>query len=483
MPQQSWTSPGNYSWTAPFATKNVTATVIGGGGSGFKDCTGDDEGGGGGGGGFARGTRLIPAGTTLSITVGSGGGSLSCNSRSGGDGGSSSVSGETLSVNATGGEAGYDDSGGGSAGGADAGDITNSGQDGDDDDKGGEGGGAGNLTGNSGHCPGSRTGGRGTNLSGNSGSCDGGKDGATYGAGGGGNDDGSSGEGANGAARIQWDYYEPVINSFTVSNQYSLQGIPLDTVNLAWSTSHANSVSINRGIGSVSASGSRNNESTGKQSVVPGNSPETRSFKLTATGPGGTVESTVVAEIKNDNTPSNSWTTTFTGIEPGDDPAKNLGTLSGVDMPTIFSCSSNAVFFSTNPNGGFSNPKTFYNGDSVYIKMTANEFNTDISGLPSNATFGKTNTKTVSVVPGGGNAFDVSYVTRKPKIKEDFDFDGEVGEYPYEDIDLISNSPDVYRDTQILAADDIEIDMEVKGDDPDIQIKINNGGWQYIRQI
>ncbi len=115
--------------------------------------------------------------------------------------------------------------------------------------------------------------------------------------------------------------------------------------------------------------------------------------------------------------------------------------------------------------------------------MDTLDFNEDISGLPSNSTFGKTNTRTVTVTPGGGSSFNVSYVTRKPRIKEDFDFDGETGEYPYEDIDLISNSPDVWRDTQILAADDIEIDMEIKGDDPNIQIKINNGGWQNIRQI
>ena len=76
MPSRSYTNPGNYSWTAPFAVKNVTARVIGGGASGYRDCDGDDEGGGGGGGGFAESTRVLSQGQTLSITIASGGSSL-----------------------------------------------------------------------------------------------------------------------------------------------------------------------------------------------------------------------------------------------------------------------------------------------------------------------------------------------------------------------------------------------------------------------
>ncbi len=45
MPSNTYTNPGNSSWTAPFATRKVIARVVGGGGSGYRDCDGDDEGG------------------------------------------------------------------------------------------------------------------------------------------------------------------------------------------------------------------------------------------------------------------------------------------------------------------------------------------------------------------------------------------------------------------------------------------------------
>ncbi len=59
MPSNTYTNPGNSSWTAPFATRKVIARVVGGGGSGYRDCDGDDEGGGGGGGGYSDQTRNV----------------------------------------------------------------------------------------------------------------------------------------------------------------------------------------------------------------------------------------------------------------------------------------------------------------------------------------------------------------------------------------------------------------------------------------
>lgn len=479
MPTNSYTNPGNYSWTAPFATKSVTATVIGGGASGYRDCDGDDEGGGGGGGGFSRSTRNFSEGQTLSITVASGGSSPSCDT--GNNGGTSQIRGgpgNIVNVRATGGRTGTDDSGGGGGGYSDAGDLTSGGGSGSDDDDGQDGGGAGNQNGNSGRC-GNGKGGRGTNLSGSSGSCPGGRSGANYGAGGAGNDGGSAGSGAKGGARIEWDYHNPSITSFSVGNNYNTDGIPDANVSISWNTQYANSVSINRGVGSVGTSGSLN-VNTGLQSNANGTSPASKTYTLTASGPGGTVTSTKTANVKNDNTPSNSWTTSFTNLEPSTQTVVTIGTLAGVDMPCTISTSGsgNAVGL----GGSFSGSRNFNNGNSVQLRTTTLPFNTSLSGVGSNATFGKTNSKTVTVTTPGGS-FNVTFTTKAPRIKEDFDYADNVGNYPYEDIDLISNSPSQYATTAQIDADDIEIPMEIKVDKADAQVNINGGGWQNARSI
>lgn len=479
MPSNDYTNPGNYSWTAPFATKKVTARVIGGGASGYRDCDGDDEGGGGGGGGYSESTRDFSAGQTLSITVASGGSSPSCDT--GKNGGTSQVKGgpgNIVNVRATGGLTGTDDSGGGGGGYSDAGDTTNGGGSGSDDDDGQDGGGAGNKSGNSGRC-GNGKGGRGTNLSGNSGSCPGGRSGAAYGAGGAGNDGGSAGAGAKGGARIIWEYHSPKITSFSVGNNYNTDGIPDANVLISWNTQYADDVSINKGVGGVGASGSLT-RNTNLQSNANGTSPATKDYTLTAKGPGGTVTSTKTAKVKNDNTPSNSWTTSFTNLEPSTQVAVVIGTLAGVDMPCTISTSGsgNAVGL----GGSFSGSRNFNNGESVQLRTTTKPFNTSLSGVGSNAEFGNTNSKTVSVTTPSGS-FNVTFTTKAPRIKEDFDYADNVGNYPYEDIDLISNNPSQYATTAQIDADDIEIAMEIKVDKADAQVNINGGGWQNARSI
>ena len=481
MPTNSYTNPGSSSWTAPFATKSVTCTVIGGGASGYRDCDGDDEGGGGGGGGFARSTRNFAAGQTLSITVASGGSSPSCDD--GNNGGTSQIKGgpgNIVNVRATGGRTGTDDKGGGGGGYSDAGDITSGGGSGSDDDDGQDGGGAGKLSGNSGRC-GNGKGGRGTNLNGSSGSCPGGRSGANYGAGGAGNDGGSAGSGAKGGARITWDYHSPQINSYSVGNNYNTDGIPDANVSISWSTTYANSVSINKGVGSVSADGSLT-VNTGLQSNASGTSPATKSYTLTASGPGGTVTSTKTANVKNDNTcNNNSFNKSFTNLEPAvSGLVVSLGQVTGVDMPCTISTSGsgNAV----GRGGSFGGSINFNNGETLQLRTNTLPFNTSLSGVASNATFGKTNSKTVTVTTPSGS-FDVTFTTKAPRIKEDFNYADNVGNYPYEDIDLIANSPSQYATTAQIDANDIEIAMEIKVDKPDAQVNVNGGGWQNARSI
>ena len=471
MPSDSYTNPGNYSWTAPFATKTVTARVIGGGASGYRDCDGDDEGGGGGGGGYSDQTRNVSQGTTLSITVASGGSSPSCDT--GRNGGTSQITGGPINVRATGGRTGTDDSGGGGGGSGSSGDNVRNGGSGDDDDRGQDGGGAGNSGGNSGRC-GSGRGGRGTNLNGSSGSCPGGRSGANYGAGGAGNDGGSAGSGAKGGARITWDYHSPSITQFTVGNNYNTDGNPDANVSISWNTQYADSVSINRGVGAVGASGTTT-VNTGLQSNANSNSPAQKTYTLTASGPGGSVSSTKTAKVKNDNTPSNGWTTSFTNLEPNTQTTVVLGTLQGVDMPTTISTSGSGNFIGR--NGSFGGSINFNNGDTVQFRTTSKPFNTSV---PSSGTFGSTNSKTATVSTPGGS-FTVTFTTRAPRVKETFDYANNVGKYPYEDIDLISNSPQSHVTSAQITANDIEIPVEIKTNQGSAQVSINNGGWQNTR--
>jgi hypothetical protein len=69
-----WSTPGSYTYTVPnFSGRTMHVIVVGSGGSGSS------HGGGGGGGGLAYSTfstTQVPAGTTLSITIGSGPGNV-----------------------------------------------------------------------------------------------------------------------------------------------------------------------------------------------------------------------------------------------------------------------------------------------------------------------------------------------------------------------------------------------------------------------
>jgi len=280
-------------------------------------------------------------------------------------------------------------------------------------------------------------------------------------------------------------YYDPpVISGFSASpnpQTSGTDGIPNYNTTLSWGYSNATSLTLTSSAGeswNVLGTTSRNITNL-PQSTGSG---ATRSYTLTANNPDRpAVSETITVTVYNDNTPSNSWTTSFTNLEPNTSVARKLGTLSGIDMITNVSCPTSGVFFANGANGSYANPQYFSNGQNVYMKMTTLPFNTNISGLTGD--FGRTNTRTVSVTVGSLSAFNVSYVTRKPRISEDFDYDGQAGGYPFEDIDLITNNPPSTLETQTLNMDNIEIPMEIKGDDPNLQIKINNGSWQSIREI
>jgi len=426
-------------------------SIPGGGGGSASGCSGS-----GGGGGGGSGVYCSIYGWIICAGGGGGGGGGSWN-RGGGGGGT---------AGGWGGGGGFGVSGGGGGGGATCGDGAGGG---------GGGGGAGGAGGGGGGCD---------NQKGGDG---GGGAGSRYYSSGGVASIFSQGEnGGGGYVRVTFTSVTPEILNFTASDTtvYSENGIPTYSTIISWNVIDANSITLTSNAGeSWNVTGTSSRTITNlPQSNANGTSPASRVYTLTACfNSVCVVSSPLTIQTKNDNTPTNSWTTNFTNLEPNTQYDLTLGTLTGVDMPTTIFTSGSGNFLGTT-SGGYSGSKNFNNNESVRLRTTTLPFNTDLSGVSSTATFGKTNTKTVSITTPSGS-FNVSATTRAPRIKEDFNYAVNINKYPFEDIDLITNNPLEYIVSAQVDVDDIEIAMEIKTDDPDVEININGTGWQNTRSI
>ena len=222
-----------------------------------------------------------------------------------------------------------------------------------------------------------------------------------------------------------------------------------------------------------------------QQSNADVESPTERDYTFTVCNGGGCVSSTITVQAYNDNTLSNvsnnwidpSWTTSFINAEPNTVYTETLGTIAGVDMPTIISTSGDSNYVGNGES--FSESRKFNNGDTLQLRTTSLTFNTTV---PASGNTGSTNSKTVPITTPSGT-FNVTFTTRAPVVKEIFDYDDRKNEYPYEDIDLITNSPTEHLVSDQIEANDIEIPMEIKVDKPDAQVSINGGVWQDVRSM
>jgi len=285
-------------------------------------------------------------------------------------------------------------------------------------------------------------------------------------------------------------YHDPVsINSFTATPnpQTSSGGTPQYSTTLSWSvSSSATFATIGSSAGetwAVSVPSGSLSISNLPQSTAGSNSPATRSYKLQIGNAGdlvtpNTADQTITVSAYNDNTPSNGWTTSFSNLSPSTTVTLTLGTISGIDMPTTVSTSGSGNFVGF--GGSFSSSRNFTNGQTVQLRTTTLPYNTNVSGLTG--IYGNTNTKTVTVTTPSGS-FNVNVTTAAPRINEVFNYANSLNKYPYEDIDLITNTPTEYSTSAQITTDDIQIPMEVKVDKPDAQISINGGSWQNVRSI
>tara|TARA_Y100000385_G_scaffold291693_1_gene371431 strand:+ start:1639 stop:2775 length:1137 start_codon:yes stop_codon:yes gene_type:complete len=279
-------------------------------------------------------------------------------------------------------------------------------------------------------------------------------------------------------------YYDPVTiyNFYASPNpQNSTGGTPQYSTTLYWSSVNGTSATITSSAGESWGVGTSGNRGIFNlpQSTAGSNSPRSRSYSLTVSNPNSSKSASASVLVRNDNTPSNGWTTSFTNLNPSTLYTLTIGTLSGVDMPTTISTTSGNF---VGNGGSFSGSRNFTNGQVVQLRTTSLAFNTSMSGVASNATYGNTNTKTVTVsYPGGSKSITIT--TKAPVVKETFNYADNVGKFPYEDIDLVTNTPLEFTTSAKITADDIEIAQEVKLDKPDAQVSINNGAWQNVRQI
>ncbi len=470
--QQSFTFKANRN----FISRNITITVGASGSNGVTDqgnapggnggwggTVGDGGRGGnagdppysGGGGGGGGASGVFDAGVVVIVMGGSGGGGGASNWRGGITGYSSLASlpssgGFGASAGAVGGDPGGTDGGGGGGGGGGAW---------------GGGGGYYGIDANRGGGPGAGGGSRYRSSYVNAGSA-------------------IAMSASNGYVSVSWSEAVAQINSFsaTPNPQNSTGGLPSYSTQLNWQTSYAiNGVALTSSAGeSWSYSDGTNSRSITNlpQSNADGTSPAQRTYTLTASNAGGSTSSTITVSARNDNTPSNGWTTSFSNLEPSTLLDLTIGTCSGIDMPTTISTSGAGNFIGS--GGSFAGSKNFTNGQTVQLRTTTLPYNTDISG--ETGIYGKNNSKTVSISYPGGSA-NIIITTKAPRISEDFDYADRKYEYPHEDIDLITNSPTEHLVSAQIEANDIEIPMEIKVDKPDAQVSINSGGWQDARSI
>ena len=231
--------------------------------------------------------------------------------------------------------------------------------------------------------------------------------------------------------------------------------------------------------------GSNSSSSGGSATICGGNSnpcggssPFVRTWTMKTTSPNGcTVSESRSTNIRNDDNPTNNWTTSFINLDPSTTVTLTLGTMQCIDAPSTVVAVGSGNFVGS--GGSFSGTKSFNNGNTVQLRTTTLPFNTSTSG---SGTTGSTNTKTVTVqFPNYSKTITIQ--TRAPVIKEVFNYADNTNKYPYEDIDLISNTPTQNLTSAQLPMNDIEIPVEFKASDGNTQISINGGSWKNIRQI
>ena len=320
-----------------------------------------------------------------------------------------------------------------------------------------------------------------------------GQDGQRGGGGGGGGGSGynssittltsSNNNDGNGYVYIQYTLLTPQINSFSATpnpQTSGSDGIPNYDTTLSWNTSDVTSVSISN-IGVVGSSGSTSITNL-PQSTVGSSSPATRSYTLTACAGSTCVTQTITVEVFNDNTPDNYSISNQSNLEPNTLTTTSTTTITGIDMQTTVSAGPGVQVSNNSVN--WSGSVLVSNNNVVFARASSPSFNTDPSGL--------TNSSQFYIDIGPVRRF-FTLTTRAPDVSETFNLSNKDDRVPFPDIDTITTPPDnpaeQYISSNTLNVDDIEIPVEVKTNNSNIQIRVKRAGasswenWQDTRSI
>jgi hypothetical protein len=426
------------------------------GGRGQNQRNTDISGGAGGGGG-SSGVYDTFSDAWVAVAGGGGGGGGASDSRDGGDG-SNGGGWDTGNVNPSDGDgfgneftSGDGGGGGGGGGGAPGGDRGTQGSDGNFGSTGGSGG-------QSKYNPSIATivsGSNGTNF-------------------------------GNGSITLTYEVVTPVINSFTATpnpQTSGSDGIPNFNTSLSWSTTDAQTVTINQGIGSVSANGGTTVTNL-PQSTAGSSSPATITYTLTACTGGICDTQNLTVSVFNDNTPNNYSIANRNNLEPNTFYVIDLGAITGIDMITNV-IGGPGVTVSKNNLQNYVSSITIVNNNSVQLRFRSDPFNQDPSGQP-------TAPRSLYVDIGPVRRF-FTISTRAPDVNETFNLSNENNRVPYPDIDTISEPSEPFIVSDTLLVDDIELQdpsgVEIKTSNSNIQIRkripgsLNWGPWQNVRSI
>jgi hypothetical protein len=272
----------------------------------------------------------------------------------------------------------------------------------------------------------------------------------------------------------------PIINSFTANpnpQTSGSDGIPNYNTTLSWTTQNTTFTTVNQGVGTQSGSGTRTASITNlPQSTAGSNSPATRTYTLTAGNGFTSVTQTLTVSVYNDNSPNNYTIANQTNLFPNTLTTTNTTVISGIDMITTVSAGPGVQVSNNGTN--WSSTTTVTNNNQIFARATSPPFNTDPSGLTNSSEF---------YIDVGPLRRFFTLTTRAPDVNESFDYPNFDDKLPFPDIDTIPGSPDQYIQTNLLSIDDIEIPVEIKTNNANVQVRITKSGvagnWQDVRNI
>jgi hypothetical protein len=302
----------------------------------------------------------------------------------------------------------------------------------------------------------------------------------------------------------------PTIDEFsaTPNPQESVAGIPLSTTTLAWQVTSEYDVTIQIYEDSIdpgnligtfdTLAGDIPNVDTELQSDFAVNSPAQRTYILVATNVGGTSTSNLVVNVFNDNTPDDYFVPSLNNVEPNTlysiKPlsVSTNSTVDGMDMNFIYTGGPGTE---VSNDGGL----TWTTGsllcfvgleDGLRVRVTSEPFNQNFPGQPATS-------QNYFVTIGSLTRF-FNITTRAPDDEETFDIPNFNDYVPFPDIDTIvdvdpsrpnQSTPYIETTPAPLDIDDVEIEVPIRTNDPNVQVRIKKSGstlfgpWQDITEI